>query len=317
MKKVLFAAIGLIAVGAAVALFFVFRPTPAPGQGKVGVVPAAYYLPVFVAREKGFFAEEGLDVEVVVFNSNSDMFTAFLKGDLDATGLGSAGAFPFEATEPGRIKFIYGQNNKSYSLVVAKDSAIDSLKGLKGKRVGTWPSPTSKTFLKLLFDKQGIKDGDYEIVPLEFKSLNRALQRNEVDAVFNTDLFTEAGIRAGISRYLIRQPLPELLIDPTFNGGGMLRTKMIEKDPDRAERYIRAFRKAIDFINNDERSARLVMLKYLPFEEEVVLHAPMDQFVTAEQINVPKAQELADMLAAAGLVKGKIDVGSMIYRGAK
>jgi ABC-type nitrate/sulfonate/bicarbonate transport system substrate-binding protein len=110
---------------------------------RMGVVPAAYYLPVFVVQERGLLRKRGYTSKVEIFAKNTDMMDAFLEGNLEFTAQSSGTMFPLESRHPNRFRFIYGQNNKSYSFIVPTNSEIKSLKDLKGKRVVTWPSPTA------------------------------------------------------------------------------------------------------------------------------------------------------------------------------
>lgn len=56
----------------------------APAKLRVGVAPAIFsYLPTYVAKEKGFWDEQNLDVEVVVLNSGTDLIQALTGDALD------------------------------------------------------------------------------------------------------------------------------------------------------------------------------------------------------------------------------------------
>jgi len=279
---------------------------------KVGVVPSAYYLPIFVAKEKGFFEQNGFNAEVVIFNNNSDMLNAFLRGDVDTTAQSGGSLFPLEATSPGKFKFIYGQNNLSYSFVVRNDSSIKSLNDLKGKRIGTWPSPTARVFVKLVLKKY-FDPREVEIVPLDFKLLNQALEQKQVDAVFNTDIFTETGIQNGISKYLVKYPMRDEVINPTFNGGGIVSSELIKSNPQKAERIKKSFEQAIEYIRQNPEEARKIILKFVSVDEKIALTAPLDDYLKVNEINIDKAQELADILYGEKLMDKAIKFSDLIY----
>jgi len=279
---------------------------------KIGIVPAAYYLPIFVAKEKGFFSQNGLDVEVITFNNNSDMLNAFLKGDIDVTAQSGGSLFPLEATSPGKFKFIYGQNNLSYSFVVRADSSIKSLVDLKGKRIGIWPSPTPKVFVNLILKKY-FDPKDVEIVPLDFKLLNQALAQKQVDAVFNTDIFTETGIENGISKYLVKYPMRDEVLNPTFNGGGIISAKLAETNSQRVKKIKKSFELAIDYIRQNPEDARKTLLKFISVDESIALKAPLDEYIKLDEINLNKAQELADILYNEKLMDKAIKFPDLLY----
>lgn len=314
-KKIIIGALIIVAV---VAGFFLLQRKPDREPNtlekiKVGVVPAAYYLPIFVAKEKGFFAKNGLDAQIVFFNTTTDMLNAFLKGDLDVIAQSCGSLFPLEAISPGKFKFIYGQNNLSYSFVVRSDSNIKSLSDLKSKRIGTWPSPTAKVFVNLVLKKYFDPTKEAEIVPLDFKLLNQALEQKQVDAVFNTDIFTETGIQNKISKYLVRYPMRNEVIDPTFNGGGIVSAKLTKTNPQKVKKIKKSFEQAIDYINQDPKGARKTLLAFVSVSEKIALSAPLDEYLKVDEINTTKAQKLADILYKEKLMDKAINFSGLIY----
>lgn len=313
-KKII---IAILIIAAVVAGIFLFQKgqkqeSETGEKIKIGVVPASYYLPIFVAKDKGFFEQNGFNAEVVIFNNNSDMLNAFLRGDIDVTAQSSGSLFPLEATSPRRFKFIYGQNELSYSFVVRTDSNIKSLADLKGKRIGTWPSPTPKVFIKLVLKKY-FDPKEVEVVPLDFKLLNQALEQKQVDALFNTGQFTEIGIQNGISKYLVKYPMRDEVINPTFSGGGIVSSELIKSNPQKAERIKKSFEEAIDYIQQNPNEARKTLLGFVSVDEKIALTAPLDDYLKVDEINIDKAQELADIFYNEKLMDKSIKFSDLIY----
>lgn len=279
---------------------------------RMGAVPAAYYLPIFVVQEKGFLKTRGYESRVEVFSANTNMMDAFLTGNLEIAAQSSGTLFPLESRQPNRFRFIYGQNNKSYSFIVAENSEIQSLKDLEGKKVATWPSPTAQLAIQLSV-KPFFDPSKVAIQPVEFKLLNQVLFQKEVEAVFNTDVFTAQAIRSGKARYLEQLPLPKYVMDPFFNGGGFINPKLITEDPKMAKAIKEAFDEAIQYINEHNEEARLLIAKpeYVPAEKEDILAAPLDEYISVEQVNIEQAQRLADIFLEKNMLAKKIDVSKL------
>ena len=289
---------------------------PPPPQTKpiirMGAVPAAYYLPVFVVQEKGLLKKRGYESTVAVSNSNTTMLDDFYVGDLDVTAQSSATMFPREANIPGRYKFIYGQNSRSYAFLVLKASPIKSMSDLKGKRIATWRSPTARLAVELCV--QAFFDpNDMIVEPMDFGNLNDALYEKRVDAVFSTDVFIAKAIRDGRAQYLEQFPLSKYVMDPFFNGGGFIQASIARDNPAQAKAIQEAFEEAIQFIHDNEREARLLMAKYVPAEEADLLNAPIDEYIPNAKIDLGKAQELADILFARGQMEKRLDVRSLFF----
>lgn len=70
---------------AAMAAGLFCSPTPSQAEGTIafGVLPVMQALPLFVAQERGLFADEGLDVDLVVFNSGLEKDAAMAAGSTE------------------------------------------------------------------------------------------------------------------------------------------------------------------------------------------------------------------------------------------
>jgi ABC-type nitrate/sulfonate/bicarbonate transport system substrate-binding protein len=288
-----------------------FPPKP-KGVIRLAGVPAAFYLPLMVAHDQALFERYGLKSEIVLFNNNNDMMNALLHGDVDLSGLGSGGSFSLEAQSPGRVRFVYGQNNRSYSFIVPKDSRIEKLEDLRGKKIGTWPSPTPRVCLHLILDGRIGKDG-FEIVPVEFRFLNQAMKRGDVDALFNTDVFTQQAIQSGEARYLSKVPLEEYVRQPFFNGGGLITRDLERRKPQIYHTILQVVEDAVQFIRDHEEEARSSLVKHIGVNEEVAAQAPIDQFILLSEVDLSAAQEVADILYQHGAVPKKVEVGPMFH----
>jgi ABC-type nitrate/sulfonate/bicarbonate transport system substrate-binding protein len=94
----------LAAVVSGGAIWWFVSRRPSGPVVRLAIVPAAYYLPLMVASDQKLFERHGLRSEVVSFNSNTDMINSLIKGETDVSALGSGGAFPLEATSPGKVR---------------------------------------------------------------------------------------------------------------------------------------------------------------------------------------------------------------------
>jgi ABC-type nitrate/sulfonate/bicarbonate transport system substrate-binding protein len=90
-------------------------------------------LPYIVAGEKGFFDKEGLKVRLITFRGTNLMLTALLAGELDYATI-----LPFltGASARGLPVKILAAVTKSSSYVIISRPEIESIKGLRGKKVG-------------------------------------------------------------------------------------------------------------------------------------------------------------------------------------
>ena len=138
--------------------------------------------PLIVAREKGFFADAGLEVELIAPADPNDppKLVAAGKADIAVSyqpqlHLQAAAGLPL-----ARIGTLVA--TPLNSLVVLADGPIDSLAALKGRKVGFSVGGFEDALLQAMLSKHGLKLDDVELVNVNF-SLSPSLISGQVDAV--------------------------------------------------------------------------------------------------------------------------------------
>lgn len=114
-------------------------PSAAPAAEKIQLLlpvrgTAAY--PAYIAKQVGYFEEEGLDVEVVPGKGSTYVVQQVAAGTVPV-GLGVPGAILPAVARGQKIKFFYTYAVKSlFDLVVLEDSPVKAVPDLRGKTVG-------------------------------------------------------------------------------------------------------------------------------------------------------------------------------------
>ena len=156
----------------------------------MGYIPVMNFAPAFVARELGYFAEQGLDVELRAFAGGSEMIAQLATGDLDA-GFGGAGPGLFNAVNQGLpVKIIapgHSEGNPvATPLVVAKSKCesgeIRSVADLKGKRVAINAPGATEYWLSQALAQGGLEIDDIDLQTLAFPDAVIALETGAIDA---------------------------------------------------------------------------------------------------------------------------------------
>src|SRR3989344_1691066 len=128
--------------------------SPSADKVKIAYKKSIPSFPIFVGINEGYFRKYNLEVEPIAFESTNQMIEAIVRGDVDASAVGSTEpALAAEAESPGNFKF-YGQvrwdkNNFLDYLMVKRDSPIRSVTELRGKRIGVAPGGASVVYTKL------------------------------------------------------------------------------------------------------------------------------------------------------------------------
>ncbi|SEM85191.1 ABC transporter substrate-binding protein [Bradyrhizobium sp. OK095] len=160
-------------------------------KAKIGVLRLSSSAPVFIAQDKGYFREAGLDVELKFFDAAQPIAVATTSGDIDF-GVTAFTAGLYNLAGKGVLKVIGGMSREKagYPLIgyFASNNAyaagLKTPKDLAGKRVAMTQVGSSFHYsLGLLADKYGFKLAEVKIVPLQsLSNAAAALKGETVDA---------------------------------------------------------------------------------------------------------------------------------------
>ncbi len=156
---------------------------------KLGWWGATCEAPLFVAHHAGFFAREGLTVELVNLGQASAK-DAIASGKVDgAPGITFEWLKPIEQGQD--IRVTGGLHGGCLRLVTGKDSGITDLKGLVGKTLATdGIGGSAHSFFTVVLANAGIDPTkDVTFVSYPGAQLQTALERGEVAAVAAADPF--------------------------------------------------------------------------------------------------------------------------------
>lgn len=275
------------------------------------------YLPLFVGIEKGFYAEQGLDVNSVVFDSTNQMVGAVVSGNIDAA-IGSANletTYSVEEKSPGSVKiFTAAELNKDSALtcvLVKKDSDINNILDLKNKKVATMPGTFSPLWTEATLKTVGIDNSDIKLSELASNLQLSALESQQIDALFTIEPVCTFGVNQGIAKNIYKEPL--LNLANTF-AASIMSADLIKKDPDKAKKIIIGTDKAIEFIKQNPEESITIMTKYTGYKPELVKGMKPVIYLTSTKINVRNLQDLADTLFKEGILTKQINTDNMIYR---
>jgi NitT/TauT family transport system substrate-binding protein len=222
----------------------------------VGGKPALYYLPLTIAERKGFFKEEGLEVEINDFAGGARALQALVGGSVDVvTGayehtvrMQAKGQDIRGVAELGRFPLITVAVRKEHA------AAIKSAADFKGREIGV-TAPGSSTHLIPLYamSKAGLKAADAAFVGVgATASAVAAVQRGEIDIISNTEPVISKLEQEGAIVPLI-DTRTEAGTRALFGGSNpaatlYARAEFIEKNPETTQRLVNALLKALKWL---------------------------------------------------------------------
>ena len=180
-----------LVAGLAPSAFAQAKPEKSKVTLGVGGKPLLYYLPLTIAERKGFFKEEGLDVEINDFGGGAKSLQALIGGSVDVvTGayehtirMQAKGQDVRAITELGRFPAIV--------IAVKKDKAgqVKSAADFKGLKIGvTAPGSSTALTAQYAMVKAGLKPTDAAIIGIGSGASGvAAMQKGEIDVISHLD----------------------------------------------------------------------------------------------------------------------------------
>jgi NitT/TauT family transport system substrate-binding protein len=160
-------------------------------KAKIGVLRLSSSAPVFIAQDKGYFRDVGLDVELKFFDAAQPIAVATASGDVDF-GVTAFTAGLYNLAGKGTLKVIGGMSRERAGFPLigyfasnnAYAAGLKTPKDLAGKRVAVTQVGSSFHYsLGLLADKYGFKLSDVKVLPLQsLSNAAAALKGETVDA---------------------------------------------------------------------------------------------------------------------------------------
>ena len=292
----------------------------------IGYWPIASGLPLYVALEKGYFKEAGLNVEGAKFASAQQVAEAMIAGRIHGSANGTASAVLAlaEITSPGLFKIICS-NPSNHKLVldqflVAKDSPIKAISELKGKKIASGPGIQNVTLAKIILEKNGIANP--QVTELPVGQHVAALAAGQVDAVYTLEPTGTAGRLKGLTRVLENGVISKYVLGepdaPWFGGSASLTTTFLKERPAEAKKYIAAYARAVDHVRKHPEESRTHLDGFTAIEELLVKEVPLSGFTMYNEFkpaDIAQFQKFFDVFLERKIFSRRVDVASLMYAG--
>ena len=168
--------------------------------GAVGSATAIYW-PFFVGQAKGFFAAEGIELDIVYAQSSAAIMQQLAANSVDVT-IGGGLVDPIRAIEKGAPLAVARILVQAPPYTLVAKPAIKSIPDLKGKTISIGGAKDiTKIYIERMLAPSGLKDGDYDLVFAGSTGARySALQAGAIDATLLTAPLNFQSKAAGFSQ---------------------------------------------------------------------------------------------------------------------
>lgn len=286
------------------------------------VAHTIFYAPQYVAIEKGYFKEVGIDIELILTAGADKVTAAVLSGDADIGFCGSEGTiYVYNAKEKDYLKTFAQLTQKDGSFLVSREK-IDNftLNDLKGKsviggRAGGMPEMTFEWALK---QNRIDPKNDLEIdTSIAFAAMGGAFISGQGDFV---TLFEPNALEIEQQGYgYVVASIGEL--------GGVVpytsysaRESYIEKNSELISNFTKAIQKGLDFVHNSSnKEVAEAILSQFPdtslndLEKVVARYRKIDAWPKTTKFSEESFDHLQDIMIDNGVLNSKVSYDKLIY----
>jgi NitT/TauT family transport system substrate-binding protein len=213
-----------------------------PEKRKVNIATASLglpYLPLIIAQQRKYFADEGLEVEIAAFAGGSKALQSLMGGSSDVASGAYSNTLTMAAKGQKLVYFVTQVRYPALGIAVSKRVAdrYKSPADLKGMKIGvSAPGSSTHMIVNHLLGKGGLTSNDVSIIGVGTSGAAvAAIEKGEIDAIINSDpvmtkLETDNAIRM-IADTRTRKGTEELFGGPYPEAGLYATADFIAKNP--------------------------------------------------------------------------------------
>lgn len=278
------------AAGAALVLFGAISTAVHAETRKVrlGIGFALAYVPLYVAKEKGFFKEEGVDVEFVKIEIAPDMIQSIIGGSTDAGTPGSFALITFIAKgAPVSAVAYYGYGGDRIALAAHKDSGINKITDLYGKKLAVQTGTIGAQMWGNMVKAEGLDASKIDVKNIRNLDLPAALAAGSVDALITWEPNPTVLEHRGLVKVIQRAGKYQQSYGAVIFGN-----EFIEQNPETVRRFVKAHFRAAKFIRDNPREAAQINSKYVKGAPVDIIEKSQKHMVFDPRITPASLEEL-------------------------
>ncbi|MEH7252240.1 ABC transporter substrate-binding protein [Neobacillus niacini] len=231
---------------------------------------ASSFTPIYMARDKGFYKDEGLEVEVVGMGGNSQAMQAIAGGSVDIVFTSLSGLVDAIKANQPMVAF-WGYNNGIEFTIHSKTA--DSMADLKGKRIGISSfGGLTDLVTRVGLEKAGLdpeKDVEILVIAGGAQPKVAAMETGQIDAAILT---SPTSFSASDEGY--KEIFSQADINPTFPTKVAIASEsFVKKNPETIKAFLRGLQHGVDYMTENPEEGAKDLVNRVNYEENYSIQA--------------------------------------------
>ncbi|MBU8880198.1 ABC transporter substrate-binding protein [Bacillus sp. FJAT-29790] len=215
------------------------------------------YGPLFLAKEKGFFEKNGVNVELSIIEGLGERKQALAGGKIDGMATALDVQVTLAASDiPVQVVWLLDDSYGGDGILVKND--INDVKDLKGKQVAFEVGSTSHMLALTALQQAGLTEKDVEVVQMSAGDAGAAFAAGKVDAAVTWEPWLTKGAEANGKVLLTTKDLPGIIVDTIS-----FKEDVIKNRPEDVKAFVKAMGEAMDYWKENKTEANEIMAKGL------------------------------------------------------
>lgn len=247
------------------------------GEIRLGLVPENIFTsPAYVAQRLGFYKEAGVDVKFVVFRGGAAAQEAMTAKQADVIDyFGPAVALAISKGAKQKLVAVNMPGHTGWHVLVKRDSPIQNIKDLAGKKVGISAKATTSDMAALwVSERAGVK---IQQVPVGPAALAPALRAGQLDAIVFSAIITNREMMAGHARSIMS--LTDVM-EPTIADAYVASQELMDGRPQDLRGFLAATLRGLVHMKANRAWSLTFLKEFAKIDNDELIGRLFDEIVT-------------------------------------
>lgn len=285
---------------------------------RLGYIPVIIFAPLFVGIERGYFADEGLSLDLVPIQSTNDAVVQLAVGDFDVAIIGGNAAL-FNAINRGlRFQIIAPMHSErpplATPLVISADRVdeIQSIADLRGKRIAVnGIGAAIEYWVDQALAQGGLSIDEVELTAMRFPDMPAALASGTLDAAVITEPLVTINKDKGVLAVLAEDFINDFTATYVLSNENWL-----ANNPAIARGFMRAYLRACRDLQGDYMNTEIAEMieKYTEVPAAVIMRSPLSYYKPDGRVPIEDLETLQGFFMRRGLLEYEelLDVNTFV-----